>query len=111
MNANFFSDLKFECYCENYPEIVLKLMRGAMKYFLKKLLGHEIFRSMVSWAMEFFFEKFVKPSAPSSSPPSTYILNVRSLSLMKLFLETVLPLIECVFKTSADIKLLGTNNL
>ena len=28
----------------------LKLMGGAMKYFLKKLLGHEIFRSMVSWA-------------------------------------------------------------
>ena len=24
VNANFFSDLKFECYCENYPEIVLK---------------------------------------------------------------------------------------
>ena len=45
-----------------------------MKYFPKKLLDHEIFRSIVSWAPSFFFEKFVKPSSPSS-----YILNVRSL--------------------------------
>ena len=36
-------------------------MGEAMKYFLKKLLGHEIFRSMVSWATN-FFEKLVKPS-------------------------------------------------
>ena len=45
-----------------------------MKHFLKKLLAHEIFRSMVSWAT-IFFERFVK----LSSPPS-YILNVRSLN-------------------------------
>ena len=53
VNVNFFSDLKFEYYCEHYPEILLqvslknkkqKLMRGAKKYFLKKLLCHEIFR-------------------------------------------------------------------
>ena len=31
-------------------------MRGAMKYFLKKLLGHEIFSSMVSWATKNFFK-------------------------------------------------------
>ena len=49
-------------------------MGGAMKYFLQKLLGHEIVRSMVSWADEIFFGKFVKPSGPSS-----YIPNVRSL--------------------------------
>ena len=48
-------------------------MRGDMKYFLKKLLGHVIFRSMVSWATKMFFEKFVKPSGLPS-----YILNVRS---------------------------------
>ena len=35
----------------------LKLMGGAMKYFLKKLLGHEIFRSMFSWVMKFFRKK------------------------------------------------------
>ena len=44
-------------------------MGGVMKYFPKKLLGHEIFRSMVSWAL-IFFEKFVK---------SYDIFNVRSL--------------------------------
>ena len=33
-----------------------ELMGGAMKYFLKKLLGHEIFRSMVSWATKFFLK-------------------------------------------------------
>ena len=45
-----------------------------MKYFSKQQLVHEIFRSMVSWAMKFFFEKFVKPSGLPS-----YIFNVRSL--------------------------------
>ena len=43
-----------------------------MKYFLKKLLGHERFRSMVSWATNFFFEKLVKPP---SSPPA-YLMCV-----------------------------------
>ena len=40
-------------------------MGGAMKYFLKKLLGHELFRSMVSWVTKIFFEKFVKLSGPA----------------------------------------------
>ena len=31
-------------------------MGGAMKYFLKKLLGHEIFMSMVSWATKIFWK-------------------------------------------------------
>ena len=43
---------------------------GAITYFPKKLLGHEIFRSMVSWATNLFFEKFVKPSGP----PPTYLM-------------------------------------
>ena len=47
-------------------------MGGAMKCFLKILLGHEIFRSMVSWAMK----EFVKPSGPYF-----YILNARSLNV------------------------------
>ena len=46
-----------------------------MKNFLKKVLGHEIFRSIVSWTTIFFFEKFVQPSGPPS-----YILNVHSLT-------------------------------
>ena len=49
---------------EHYPEILLqvvlkkklKLMGGSMKYFLKKLLGHEIFRSIVFWATKKFLE-------------------------------------------------------
>ena len=45
-----------------------------MAYFLKKLLDHEIFTSMGSWATNFFL-KFVKPSAPHLS----YILTVHSL--------------------------------
>ena len=32
----------------------LKLMQRAIKNFLKKLLGHEIFRSMVSWTTKFW---------------------------------------------------------
>ena len=81
MNVNFFSDLKFEYYWVYYPEILLQvcLMGGAMKHFLKKLPGHEIFRSMASWAYKIFFEKFVKPS---------YILNVRSLMFLPSFFST-----------------------
>ena len=46
-----------------------------MKYFLKKLMGHEIFTSMVSWAMKHFFKKFVKPSAtPTPLSPPTYLM-------------------------------------
>ena len=41
-----------------------------MKHFLKKLLGHEIFKSMVFWATKSFFEKIVKPSGP----PPTYLM-------------------------------------
>ena len=44
-----------------------------MKYFLKILLGHEIFRSMVSRATIFFFQ-FIKPSGFPF-----YIHNVHSL--------------------------------
>ena len=51
-------------------------MGGAMKDFLKKLLGHETFRSMVSWAMKIFLKN--PPALPS------YILNVRSLIATKL---------------------------
>ena len=31
-----------------------------MTYFWKKLLSHEIFRSMVSWAMDFLKKNFEK---------------------------------------------------
>ena len=45
-----------------------------MKYFLKKLMGHEIFRSMGFLGYEILFEKIYKTLRPPS-----YILNVRSL--------------------------------
>ena len=40
----------------------LKLMEGSMKFVTKKLLGHEIFISIILWAT-IFFEKYVKLSA------------------------------------------------
>ena len=56
-----------------------------MKYLLKKLLGNEIFGSMVSWATKCFFEKlaksFTRPPPPPRPPhPSPYILNLRSVN-------------------------------
>ena len=34
-------------------------MGGAMKYFLKKLLGHEKFKSRVSWATKLFHPAYL----------------------------------------------------
>ena len=42
-------------------------MGGAKGYFLKKSLGPEIFMSIVSWAANFVFEKFVKLNVLSLS--------------------------------------------
>ena len=38
-----------------------------MKYFPKKLLGHEIFRSMVSWATKLFLKNLqtLRPLPPT----------------------------------------------
>ena len=58
------------CY-KNALNKKLKFMGGSMKYFPKKLMGHEIFRSMVSCTTKIFFQKFVKPSVPQ--PPPTYL--------------------------------------
>ena len=41
-----------------------------MKYFLKKLLGDEIVRSIVSWAKKFFLKNLKNPPAP----PPTYLM-------------------------------------
>ena len=41
-----------------------------MKYFLGNLLGHETFRSMVSWATNNFLKNFENPLAP----PPTYLM-------------------------------------
>ena len=47
MNVNFFSDLKFEYYCEHYPEILLqvsfkyetKINSRCRELFLEKVTG------------------------------------------------------------------------
>ena len=39
-------------------------MGGAIKYFLKKLLGHERFRAVVSWATKTFLKNLQNPPAP-----------------------------------------------
>ena len=44
-----------------------------MKYFLKKLLGHEKVKSRVSWATNFFWKIYKTLRLPS------YILNVQSI--------------------------------
>ena len=44
-------------------------MGAAMKYFSKKLLGHEIFRSTASWAANFF-----RKICNISTPPPTYLM-------------------------------------
>ena len=49
VNVNFFSDLKLNITVSTTLRYCYET-GGAMKYFLKKLLGHEISRSMVSWA-------------------------------------------------------------
>ena len=41
-----------------------------MKYFLQKLLGHEIVRSMVSWATKIFLENLENRLVP----PPTYLM-------------------------------------
>ena len=51
-----------------------------MKYLLKKLLGNEIFGSMVSWATKCFFEKLAKSFTGPPPHPSPYILNLRSVN-------------------------------
>ena len=39
-------------------------MGGAIKYFLKKLLGHERFRAVVFWATKTFLKNLQNPPAP-----------------------------------------------
>ena len=62
VNVNFFSDLNItvsttlKYYYKQALNKKLKLIVGDMKYFLKKLLGNEIFSSMVSWAKKCFLK-------------------------------------------------------
>ena len=62
VNVNFFSDLNItvsttlKYYHKQALNKKLKLMGVIMKYFPEKLLGHEIFCTMVPWATKFFLE-------------------------------------------------------
>ena len=49
-------------------------MGRAMTYFLKKWRGHEILRSMVSWATKKFLKNLYNPPAPYLHPPPTYLM-------------------------------------
>ena len=66
VNVNFVSDLNItvntnlEYYHKKALNKKLKLIWGAMKYFLKKLLGHEIFSSMVSRVVKIFWKICIK---------------------------------------------------
>ena len=57
-------------------------MGGAIKYFLKKLLGHERFRAVVSWATKTFLKNLQNPPAPHP----TYLMYAP--------LEWILPLVS-----------------
>ena len=50
LNNNVKTNLKY--YRKQALNKKLKLMRGVMKYLTEKLLGHEIFASIIPWAME-----------------------------------------------------------
>ena len=54
LNITVSAALKF-CYKKALNK-KLKLMGGAIKYFPKKLLDHEIFRSKFFWATKFFLK-------------------------------------------------------
>ena len=51
LNTNANTTLKF--YRKQALNKKLKLIRGAMKFFTKKLLGQEIFSSMIPWATKY----------------------------------------------------------
>ena len=90
-----------KCCCKYALDKKLKFIRGSLKYFLRKSLGHEIFRSMVSWAIIFFCEKPVKPSGLRS-----YILNVRSLNVVDfigLFRSIIVQIMNKASKLSQDL--------
>ena len=62
VNISFFSplDTNVNTTLKYYQEQVLSkeltLMGGTMKCFAKKLLGHEIFSSMIPWAKKYFLK-------------------------------------------------------
>ena len=54
LNNNVNTTLKY--YRKQALKKKLKLMRGTLKFFTKKLVGHEIFSCMVPWATKYFLK-------------------------------------------------------
>ena len=73
MNIAVITTLKY-CYKKALNK-KLKLMGGAIKYLMKKLLGYKILWSVVSWATKCFWKIYKILCLPPRSP---YVLNVRS---------------------------------
>ena len=55
LNISLNTNLKYY-YSQVLIDETLKLMRGVMNLFSKKLLGHEIFSSMVHWATKCYLK-------------------------------------------------------
>ena len=63
------------------------MIGGAMKYFLKKSLGYEIFRSIVSWATIFVLKNLQHP--PARPPTHLMYSPLEALEFVLIFsLET-----------------------
>ena len=57
LNLNIAVSTSLKYYYKKAWNKKLKLMGGAIKYFPNKLLGHETFRYMVTWAAKSFLKK------------------------------------------------------
>ena len=76
LNTNMNTNLKY--YRKQALNKKLKLVGGAMKFFTKKLLGYEIFSSMIPWVTKYFLKNLLKPPTPTPHSHPSYILNVRA---------------------------------
>ena len=56
LNTNVNTTLKY--YRKQALNKKLKFMGGAMNFFTKKLLGYEIYSSVIPWATKYFLKNF-----------------------------------------------------
>ena len=79
-------------------------MGGTMKYFLKKILSHEIFSSIVSWATKIFSKNLQNPPAP----PPTYLMYAPLILFASAIIETsTYYLLHCPTYTNERMTLLN----
>ena len=87
LNIAVITTLKY-CYKKALKK-KLKLMGGAIKYLMKKLLGYKILWSMVSWATKCFW-KIYKTLCPPLPPPLYSIILLTQLwTVQHLLLSTL----------------------